>query len=51
VTFEDPEVQPNDFYYIAIRQKGELLERYDETITPGDEYTAFIGPFFINSVD
>ena len=45
VSFEDSGVQPNDFYYVAIRQKGQELH-------PGqDEYMAFIGPVFIDNVD
>jgi hypothetical protein len=44
VTFEDTDVQPNDFYWVAIRQKGQELR-------PGqDEYMAFIGPVFIDNV-
>jgi hypothetical protein len=44
VTFEDPNVQPNDFYWVAIRQKGQELK-------PGqNEYMAFIGPVFIDNV-
>jgi len=44
VDFEDPDVQPNDFYWVAIRQKGQELQ-------PGqNEYMAFIGPVFINNV-
>jgi hypothetical protein len=44
VTFEDYDVQPNDFYYVAIRQKGQELQ-------PGqNEYMAFIGPVFIDNV-
>ncbi|MCX6667947.1 MAG: DUF3604 domain-containing protein [Euryarchaeota archaeon] len=44
VTFEDYDVQPNDFYYVAIRQKGQELR-------PGqNEYMAFIGPVFIKNV-
>jgi len=44
ITFNDYEVQPNDFYYVAIRQKGEEL-------LPGqNEYTAFLGPVFIDKV-
>ena len=66
VTFEDFDVAPNDFYYIAIRQKGDLLipkiVRFLDKIFPNfalkwiekngkrDEYMAFIGPFFINEV-
>ena len=38
------DVQPNDFYYVAIRQKGQEL-------VPGhNEYMAFIGPVFIDNV-
>ncbi|HHH79709.1 MAG TPA: DUF3604 domain-containing protein [Thermoplasmatales archaeon] len=47
VNFEDPDVQPNDFYYVAIRQKGQLLDP-DRGI---DEYMAFLGPVFINQVN
>ena len=44
-TFEDDDVQPNDFYWVAIRQKGQELR-------PGqNEYMAFIGPVFINKVE
>ena len=44
VTFEDDNVQQNDFYYIAIKQKGQEL-------LPGkNEYMAFIGPVFIDNV-
>jgi len=45
ILFEDFEVQPNDFYWIAIRQKGQMLSPEQ-----GDEFMAFIGPFFINNV-
>lgn len=45
VEFQDSDVQPNDFYYVVIRQKGEEL-------TPGqEEYTAFLGPVFIDNVE
>jgi hypothetical protein len=44
VNFQDFDVQPNDFYWVAIRQKGEELK-------PGqNEYMAFIGPVFIDNV-
>jgi len=44
VTFEDSDVQPNDFYWVAIRQKGQELQ-------PGqNEYMTFIGPVFIDQV-
>jgi hypothetical protein len=44
VTFQDDDVQPNDFYWVAIRQKGQELQ-------PGqNEYMAFIGPIFIDNV-
>jgi len=45
VNFQDYDVQPNDFYWVAIRQKGQELKP-DE-----NEYMAFIGPVFINNVD
>ena len=44
VSFEDIDVQPNDFYYVAIRQKGQELAPQQ------NEYMAFIGPVFINNV-
>jgi hypothetical protein len=45
VHFSDSEVQPNDFYWIAIKQYGEML-------VPGkNEYMAFLGPFFIDNVN
>jgi hypothetical protein len=44
ITFTDPEVQPNDFYWIAVKQQGEALS------TNGHEYMAFLGPVFINNV-
>ena len=45
VTFEDSDVSPNDFYWVAIRQKGQKLKPEN-----GDEFMAYIGPFFINNV-
>jgi hypothetical protein len=64
--FSDDDVQPNDFYWVAIRQKGkELIPKYLPTlmrIAPAfykkwqnyvgerDEYMAFIGPVFIDNV-
>jgi len=53
VTFEDPDVKPNDFYYVAVRQKGQNLKKLLSLInpdSPGDEYMSFIGPVFIDSV-
>jgi len=44
ITFTDPEVQPNDFYWIAVKQQGEALS------TNEHEYMAFLGPVFINNV-
>ncbi len=44
VTFTDSDVKPNDFYWIAIRQQGEMLSANNS------EYMAFIGPVFINNV-
>ncbi len=44
VSFEDDDVQPNDFYYVAIRQKGEELGPNQ------NDYTAFLGPVFIENV-
>jgi len=45
VEFEDFDVQPNDFYWVAIRQKGQPL-----LSSRSDEYMAFIGPVFIDNV-
>ena len=44
VDYEDYNVEPNDFYYVVIRQKGQ------ELFTGKDDYTAFIGPIFVNNV-
>ncbi len=44
VFFEDIDVHPNDFYWIAIKQKGE------ELIDGENEYMAFIGPIFIDNI-
>lgn len=44
VEFEDPDVKPNDFYYVLVRQKGQCL------IDDNNEYTAFLGPVFIDNV-
>lgn len=65
-TFNDPDVQPNDFYWIAIRQKGDLLylkltqiiinlipslkKNWDCYLGERDEYMTFIGPVFIDNV-
>jgi len=47
VEFEDFDVQPKDFYYVLIHQKGEARECAGETV---DDYLAYLGPIFINSV-
>ncbi|UCD13763.1 MAG: DUF3604 domain-containing protein, partial [Thermoplasmatales archaeon] len=44
VTFEDLDVKPNDFYWIIIKQEGEMLS------PDNNEYMAFLGPVFINNV-
>jgi hypothetical protein len=49
VEFQDQDVHPNDFYYVVIRQKGEHLPS-DQPQIGNDEYLAFIGPVFIDSV-
>ncbi len=51
INLQDPDVQPNDFYYVLIGQEGDSLIRLDDSIEEGNKYTAFIGPIFINSVD
>ncbi|MCK4365517.1 MAG: hypothetical protein KAW45_05675, partial [Thermoplasmatales archaeon] len=63
--FQDFDVQPNDFYWIAIRQKGELLKTNLTSkiikllpdfikkrlgIEDTYSYMAFIGPVFIDNV-
>lgn len=51
VNYEDEDVQPNDFYWIAIRQKGQNLRNVNNNNNEiRDEYTAFIGPFFIDQI-
>ncbi len=66
VIFKDHNVEPNDFYWIAILQKGDLLipksVLYLSKLFPDmfnswfkekyhrDEYMAFIGPIFIKNV-
>jgi hypothetical protein len=49
VNFQDPDVHPNDFYYVVIRQQGEHLPA-NEPQSGNDEYLAFLGPVFIDSV-
>ena len=49
ITFTDPSVHPNDFYYVVIRQRGEHLPMGDPQIG-NDEYLAFLGPVFIDNV-
>lgn len=44
VIFEDVDVQPNDFYYVAIQQKGQELRSQQ------NEFMVFIGPVFIDNV-
>jgi len=44
LNFIDPDVEPNDFYYIAIMQKGQ------EIVENQDDYMAYIGPVFIENV-
>lgn len=44
VNFEELDVQPNDFYFVSIKQKGKELQSVQ------NEYMAFIGPVFIKSV-
>ena len=45
VYFEDNDVQPNDFYWVVIKQKGQVLNSNDN-----NEYMAFLGPFFIEKM-
>ena len=40
IDFQDNDVMPDDFYWIAIKQMNE----------EGEEYMAFLGPIFINNV-
>jgi len=52
INFEDFDVEPNDFYYIVIRQKGQNLEsKIKNDNVPRDEYMAYIGPVFIDNVN
>jgi hypothetical protein len=61
VFFEDDNVRANDFYWVAVRQKGEfLIAKYlpkfmlrklgyfDQT---RDEYMAYLGPVFIENIE
>ena len=50
IYFVDPEVKPNDFYYVIIKQKGQDLDGAN-TEYDTDEYMLFLGPVFINKVD
>jgi hypothetical protein len=45
VDFQDSNVQPNDFYWVAIKQKGQKLLPEN-----GEEFISYIGPFFIDNV-
>jgi hypothetical protein len=45
VTFNDPDVKPNDFYWITIMQKGKKLNQYNNA------YITFLGPVFIDQVE
>jgi hypothetical protein len=45
VTFNDYDVKPNDYYWIAIMQKGEMFSPVN------NRYMAFLGPVFINQVE
>jgi hypothetical protein len=49
VQFQDSDVHPNDFYFVVIRQHGEHLP-VDEPLGGNDEYLAFLGPVFIETV-
>lgn len=44
VTFNDSNVKTNDFYWIAIMQKGEMLS------PDNNKYMTFLGPVFIDQV-
>jgi hypothetical protein len=44
VTFKDPNVKPNDFYWLAIKQEREIFSPEQ------NEFMAFLGPVFINKV-
>jgi hypothetical protein len=46
-TFTDYDVQPNDFYYVVIRQQGENLT---DPANGTRGFLAFVGPVFINAV-
>jgi hypothetical protein len=52
VNFEDYDVEPGDFYYIAILQKGQDLGKIISLKEESkDEYMAFIGPIFIDNIE
>jgi len=66
VDFEDPDVKPNDFYFVAIRQRGDklipeiiscliklkpdLISYFLVNIEQRGDYMAYIGPIFIDNV-
>ena len=45
ISFIDSNVQPGDFYWIAIQQSGAKLN------SNNNEYMTFIGPFFVNEIN
>lgn len=51
VNYVDEEVEVNDFYYIIIKQKGQVLEKNIFKDFISDSYLTFIGPVFINNVE
>lgn len=52
VEFEDPYVQPYDFYYIIVGQQGQFLEKdYSINEFGNNQFMAFIGPVFIENVN
>lgn len=48
--FEDENVEPNDFYYIVIKQKGQYLLDDSDSADKTNDYLAFLGPIFIRNV-
>jgi len=48
--FEDENVEPNDFYYIVIKQKGQYLLDDTDSADKTNNYLAFLGPIFIRNV-
>ena len=50
LSFTDENVQPNDFYYIIVKQEAAMLYPGDDDYEAQNEYIAILGPVFIKNV-